>query len=256
MRHFFISKNKFALILSISFLMILWKMISFFLNNELILPSPESTFLSVLSIIKHETFHGTLKATIFRGITGFLISFSIALTCGCAAGNNKLIFYLLQPLTITIKTTPVLAIILLAIIWLNTELVPAFVCFLVVFPIIYSNVTEGINSVDIKLIEMAEIYKIKKLEKLKSIYLPSITSHLIAGTSTAIGLTWKAVIAAEVICQPFNALGTKMVEAKIDLDMPALFAWTAIAIILSSISEFILRILSKYLYWKKYVHKN
>ncbi len=252
----FISKNKIALILSTCFLILVWKIISLLLNSELILPSPEETFLSVLLVAGRKGFKETLMATLFRGAMGFSLSFFFGLILGCAAGSARFFFNIFQPLVITIKTVPILAVILLAIIWLNTELVPVFVCFLAVFPVIYSNVTEGIASVDRNLIEMARIYNLSRLETLKSIFIPSILSPLKAGTSIAIGLTWKAVIAAEVLCQPFNALGTRMAEAKINLDTSSLFAWTLIAILLSSISELLLRLGSKFICWKKYGRRN
>ncbi len=78
------------------------------------------------------------------------------------------------------------------------------------FPIICTNVIEGIKNIDIKLIEMAKIYKIKKYRIIREIYLPSMVPFLIAAISTSFGIGWKVVIAAEVLSQPKYAIGTSL----------------------------------------------
>ena len=61
------------------------------------------------------------------------------------------------------------------------------------------------------------------------------------------GLSWKAAIAAEVICTPKETIGAGIYNAKIYLETPSLFAWTITVIILSVILEKILgMILKKY----------
>ena len=193
----------------------------------------------------------TVLFTLKRGVTGFLLSAAAALIIGIAAGENRFVFILLKPLLTVIKTVPVLSIVLLAIIWLTTENVPVFVCFLVVFPIISGNVIEGIKNVDPHLLEMADIYRVSKIKIIFQIYIPSLIPYLLAGLSTAAGVTWKAVIAAEVISMPRSAIGTGMQFAQIQLNTADLFAWTIVAIIISSVSESILLMLQYFLPWRR-----
>ena len=47
-------------------------------------------------------------------------------------------------------------------------------------------------------------------------------------------------MAAEVLCQPALAIGKELYRAKITLDTPALFAWTAAVIALSFVLEYAL----------------
>ena len=51
------------------------------------------------------------------------------------------------------------------------------------------------------------------------------------------GLAWKAGIAAEVICNPKMSIGNGIYESKIYFEPPAMFAWTAVVIILSIMLE-------------------
>lgn len=193
----------------------------------------------------------SLLSTVKRGILGFLLSAGAALGLGIAAGENKVVFALLKPLLTVIKTVPVLSIVLLAIIWLSTEQVPVFVCFLVVFPVISANVIEGMRNVDPHLLEMARIYRAGRARIIFQIFMPSLIPYLLAGLSTAAGVTWKAVIAAEVISMPRYAIGTGMQFAQIQLDTAALFAWTILAIIISSLSEALILLPGKLLPWRR-----
>ena len=54
---------------------------------------------------------------------------------------------------------------------------------------------------------------------------------------TAVGLGWKAGIAAEVLCTPKNSIGINLRNAQIYIETVDLFAWTAAVIILSLVLE-------------------
>ncbi|MBN2655481.1 MAG: ABC transporter permease subunit [Spirochaetales bacterium] len=244
-------KSRLLSLLSIAVLLIIWKVLSLMLGAEIILPSPERAFGALLGLIREESFVPTVLFTLKRGVSGFLLSAALALVVGIAAGENRFFFTLIKPLLTVIKTVPVLSIVLLAIIWLSTENVPVFVCFLVVFPLISGNVIEGIRHVDPQLLEMARIYKVPRRRIVFQIYIPSLIPYLLAGLSTAAGVTWKAVIAAEVISMPRFGIGTGMQFAQIQLDTAALFAWTVLAVLISAVTEALLLLPARFLPWRR-----
>lgn len=244
-------RSRLLTVLSILILLLLWKVVSLFIGAEIILPSPETVFVRLVKLTGEEGFFSSVGRTIQRGALGFLLSAVLALVTGIAAGENRYFFRFIKPLLTVIKTVPVLSIILLAVIWLNTDNVPVFVCFLVVFPLISGNVIEGIRHVDPQLLEMARVYAVSKKRIIFQIYIPSLIPYLLAGLSTAAGVTWKAVIAAEVISMPRLAIGTGMQFAQIQLDTSALFAWTAVAIIISTFSEVLLLLPARFLPWRR-----
>ena len=57
------------------------------------------------------------------------------------------------------------------------------------------------------------------------------------GCIVALGLCWKAGIAAEVIGIPKNSIGEHLYNAKVYLDTPDLFAWTLVIVIVSLVFE-------------------
>ncbi|MBF8983949.1 ABC transporter permease subunit [Lutibacter sp. B2] len=245
MKIFTIIKSKFPTILSILILITIWKIISEIIDSEIIVPSPEETFKSLILILKSKAFFKTVMATVIRGWIGFLLSCILGLIVGMLAGINCFLEKMIQPLLVVIKATPVMSIILIALIWFKTDIVPIFVSFLVAFPIICLNVMEGIKSVDVKIIQMAKIYRVKKYRIIIEIYIPAIMSFLVAGFSTAMGIGWKAVIAAEVLSQPKYAIGKSLQMAKSYIEIGDVFAWTVVAIFLSFIFEKTIRIIEK-----------
>ena len=117
----------------------------------------------------------------------------------------------------------------------------AIVVSLVVFPIIYLNTLEGLRSTDIKLLQMAQVYKMRPLMKLKHIYLRSLRPFLISSFSLAVGMSWKSGIAAEAIGRPRTSMGEGIYASKIYLETDKLFAWTICAIMLSFVFERIVK---------------
>lgn len=239
---------------SILLLLIIWKTLSVIVGAEVILPSPESVLKSLYSVITDSNFIKRLSSTLLRGITGFFISFSLGLIIGVLAGIFQTFRRLVAPLISIIRSTPVMAIILLALIWFNVNYVPIFVAFLMAFPIICGNLIEGITTVDKNLLEMAKSYKIPLKKQILQIYIPSIVPFIIASASLSLGVIWKVIVAAEVLSQPKWGIGTSLNEAKAFLLTEEVFAWTVIAISLSAISEYIFSLISNKLLWRKYEH--
>lgn len=102
-----------------------------------------------------------------------------------------------------------------------------------VLPIVYANMLEGIRQTDQKLLEMAKLLRVGAGRRLLYIYLPQLRPYLITACSVALGLSWKAGIAAEVIGIPDGSIGERLYEAKVYLNSADLFAWTVVIIAVS-----------------------
>jgi NitT/TauT family transport system permease protein len=115
--------------------------------------------------------------------------------------------------------------------------VPVFAAALMVLPIVWANVTEGVASADRELVEMARVFRFGRWMTVRHVILPGLRGTFLAACNAAIGLCWKAMIAAEVLSIPRDAMGTQLYNAKIYLRTDALFAWTLLVILLSTALE-------------------
>jgi NitT/TauT family transport system permease protein len=222
-------------------MLLIWKAIALGINSEIILPSPELVFKDLIEIFKSTDFLPTVFATIMRAVYAFLIACIAGMVVGLITGFSKLAGALVKPILIIIMSAPIISFILLALIWFKSSNVPIFATFLITFPIITANVSEGVRNVDIGLIEMARIYKVNKWRVLSEIYFPATAPYLMAAVSTAVGIGWKVVVTAEVLSQPQLAIGTSLQNSKIYLETSSVFAWTLIAVMLSFIFEILIR---------------
>lgn len=239
------TKNRLYTLASILALLLVWKLLAVFWNQELIMPSPERTLAQFLLVLKSPDFWPSVAATVGRGLLGFLISCLSGVILGVAAGFSVPVFWLLRPWVTVVRTTPVMSVVILAIIWFRSDIVPIFVTFLMIFPIIYGNVVAGIKNIDAQLLEMAKMYRVKTRRVIGELYFPSILPYLLAGASNGMGLTWKVIIAAEILSQPLYAIGTNLMVAKIDLETARVMAWTVMVIIISFIFEYFINVLEK-----------
>ncbi len=245
------SKNRGYTLLSILFLLGTWKVASMLIGSELILPAPEQTALSVGELFLEQDFIRIVSATIVRGLLGFAISFLLAIILGTWAGISAPFHAFLQPILVTIRSTPVISLILLALIWFDVGQVPVFIAILTMFPFICTNIAEGIRNLDPKLIVMARIYRVPTRRILKDIYLPGISPFIFSGVSSAMGFGWRAIIIGEVLSQPQYGIGTFMQNAQTYLLVDKVIAWTVIAIVLSYLFDQLIQLIEKYsLTWK------
>lgn len=238
-------KNKIITIISVALLIGIWKLISLFYGSELILPPPESTLVATLKLFISENFISIVGLTIIRGLIGFAISFILGIGLGILAGVNSSFNAFLKPILVIIRSTPVISLILLALIWFKVDMVPVFIAFLTMFPFICTNVIDGIRNVDPDLVEMANIYKVSHQRVIKEVYLPAIVPFIFSGASSAMGFGWRAIIIGEVLSQPKFGIGTVMQTAQTYLLVKEVIAWTIIAVIISYLFEIVLRKVEK-----------
>ena len=144
---------------------------------------------------------------------------------------------LLWPYVITIKTVPVASFIILALLWLSSAGLSVFISFLMVLPIVYTNILSGIRSIDPKMEEAARLFRVPWPRRVLYLWLPSVKPYLISACSVALGLSWKAGVAAEVIGVPSGSVGEAMYVAKVHLDMVDMLCWTVVIVAASLLFE-------------------
>lgn len=219
---------------SVVLLLVVWKLASLHYKSDFILPSPEKTIISLFDLFTSTGFLVVVGSTLWRGLLGFVSAAVVGIALGIAAGVSPSFRAALAPVLVVVRSIPIIAITLLSLIWFTPEGVPLFIGFLTMFPIICTNVIEGIRSVDGDLVEMAELYNLSSRRKLSELYIPSIAPFIFSGFSTMAGIGWRAIIVGEVLSQPEYGIGTLMHSAQTFLNVDVLIAWTLIAILLSS----------------------
>lgn len=218
------------------FWLLLWQLAAVIVNKQIILVSPLAAAKRLLELGTKPDFWQTVLRSSARIWTGFLLGFFGGILLGAAAFSSKLAETMISPLMSAVRSVPVASFVILALLWLKSGQLTIFISMLIVLPVVYSNVLEGLGSADKKLLEEARILKMSRLRTVRYVYLPALMPCLTAAAETAAGLCWKSGAAAEVIAQPAGSIGDMLYRAKIYLETADLFAWTAVIIILSQLT--------------------
>lgn len=219
------------------FWLAVWQVASMIVNKPLYMPSPIETFSSLGELALTQGFWLSVAYTFYRVVLGLVISFVLGVLLAFFASKVGVLESLLRPLMATVKSTPVMSVIMLALVWFSSSFVPVFSCILLCLPIVYTNTLSGIRSVDKNLLEMAAVFKVKHRRVIQEIVIPSVLPHIYAAIAVCLGFSWKSVVAAEVLSSPKYSMGFHMYATKLYLDTPALFAWTLTIIVISLIVE-------------------
>lgn len=233
------------LLLITAFWVGVWQVVHLIIGRDIYVPSAFVVFDRLLDLVQTREFWEIVYASMVRVLIGVMISFLLGVSFGIIAGLNKWVYALFNPLMVVIKSTPVISIIIVALVWFTSSNVPVFISFLMCFPIIWTNTVTGIQNVDQKLLQMAKVYQVHRRDVILKIYFPSLTPFMNAAMITALGLAWKVSVAAEVLSHPRKAIGSELYTSKAYLDSPTLFAWTLVVVMLSLIFEFVLARLVK-----------
>lgn len=245
MKSYILKDRKLSIFSRIS-LIFIWILLSRVINNEVIVPSIRTTLISIIELIKNPGFLNIISYTILRTLIGFLISLFLSITLGILSSVSKVAYNLMVPILKFLNSVPTIAIIVLALIWLNNELVPMFVGFLMVFPVLYETVLNSILNVDNNIIQMAYLYKVNRVGIIKNIYIPNILYNLSSIINSALGINLKMVIAGEVLSQPKYAIGSSLQLERMYLNTPGVFAWIIIVLLISVMFDYVVKAL-KYL---------
>lgn len=227
---------------AVAFWLLVWQGASMALaalypHGHLLLASPLSALVRLGQLAVTEAFWRSVARSALHIFGGFLLSCAAAVALAALAARFRAVRELLAPLVAAVKAVPVVSFIILALVWLDAESLPLFISALMVFPPVYLNVLAGIDSTDPKLLEMARVFRVPFRRTLKGIWLPQMLPYFRAAVSLALGLCWKAGVAAEVIGLPAGTVGERLYTAKVYFQTPDLFAWTAVILAVSALLE-------------------
>lgn len=233
-------KNAFKKIAAAAFWILVWQLFALIVNNPLLVPTPYEVAVRLAKLCITGEFWLTVGTSFLRITVGIVVSLVIGIILGVLVSRFELVNVLVSPVMSIVKATPVASFILLAFLWINENLLPVFITALIVVPVVTSNVSTGIKSVDKKLIEVAKVFGFPMLRKVKRLYIPSVFPYFMSACRSSLGLGWKAGIAAEVLVVPVLSIGKMIYDSKIYLETTDLFAWTVVVIFLSAFVEFVI----------------
>ena len=219
------------------FWLLIWQLAAALAGQELLLPSPLRVARELIRLAGGAEFWLTVAQSIRRVLTGIVSAVLLGILLALLTHKSAALRALLSPVMTLVKSTPVASFIILALVWLGRDVVPPVIAALMVLPVVWANVSQGLDGIDPQLLELAQVCRLPRGRVFRRIMLPSVLPHLRAALCSALGLGWKAGVAAEILTVPARSIGKRIYEAKIYLETTELFAWTAAVVLLSLVIE-------------------
>jgi len=210
-----------------------------------IIPSPARTLQIIWEEMQKDSFSVAVLGTLERSLISFFVSFVAACVVAISAHYKKFIGNLMNPFIVICRTVPTMALILILLVTVGSNMLPIAVAFLVVFPLCYENIRAAISGTNSKLITMATVFKVPKIRQITGIYIPAMLPLIFSSIVAGFGLNLKVVISAEVMGLPAMSIGHLILFAQQGFNFGLSFAWVVIAVLLCFVCESVLRILQR-----------
>ncbi|MDO4177263.1 MAG: ABC transporter permease subunit, partial [Bacillota bacterium] len=229
-----------------------WQLGAMLVHNELLLPGPAATIKTLGTLALTGVFYINIAWTVARCLIAMIVSFF----AGAFFAWLSYRYYWARKIASLpvgfFKAVPVMAIIIYVILIAQADWVAIIVCFLMCFPIVYTNILAGLDAMPAEYLELAQVYRLSTGQKLRHIFMPGILPQIKAAISLIAGLSWKAVVAAEILSVPKYSLGYEMMNAKYYLQTPTLFAYIVVIVVLSMVFERLIKAALGHIEWKAY----
>jgi len=229
--------NKIEKVMAVAAALVLWQLAAVLIGEEILLVSPLKVAVRLSELVFETEFWGAVLFSFKRITLGFVMAVLSGIVLAVAAYRFHIVEIFLWPYMAVIKAIPVASFIILCLIWLNSSSLPVFIAFLIVLPVIYTNMLTGFKSTDRKMLEMAKVFRLSFAKKLVFIYFPKLKPHFISALSVSLGLAWKSGVAAEIIAISDGSMGEMLYNAKLYLATADLFSWTVTIVLVSILFE-------------------
>lgn len=220
-----------------AFWLLVWQRASMALGSPLLLPSPLRVLERLWALGRTAPFWLSAAFSASRIAGGFLLALAAALALAALSCRLRWAEELLSPAMLAIRSVPVASFTILALLWVSGRELSVLIVFLMALPVLYAGALAGLRAADRELLEMGRVFHLSPLRRLRFLCLPALWPSLASAASVAMGLSWKAGTAAEVIGLSAGSLGERMQQAKVYLDTADLFAYTLTVVLLSLCCE-------------------
>lgn len=231
--------------LGIAFIFIFWLLLSVIINNQFAIPKIDKTFGALATLFKTKSTYSIIGQTLLRILLAISIGFAVSVILVILSTLSKKFKAFIFPIITLLKTVPVVVVILLFLFLFSRNTVPIYVALLVIMPLMYEAMLNGINNIDDSIINETKMISKTNLFVIKRVYLPLTKPYIILSILQSLGLGLKAMVMAELIAYTKNSIGKEMSDYRAFMDMEYIFAWGIIMITIVIISEIFIRKIKK-----------
>jgi NitT/TauT family transport system permease protein len=202
-----------------------------------VLPSPRAVVAGFREIVASGEVWKHTGASLGRIAVGFGGAVVVALLLGLLAFLSRLARGVVHDVLVVLNSTSVFVWIVISIIWFGlSSWAPIFTTFMITLPVVASNIVEGVASVDRRLLEMGDVYRLSGRRKFTAIVVPSTLPYLVAGMKVGFGLALKVSVVAEIFGVT-SGIGYIMNYSREILATQMVFVWALVMILVMTLTD-------------------
>lgn len=202
-----------------------------------ILPPPGAVLAGLGTIVQTGELWRHTGASLYRIAVGFGGALGVAVLMGLASFLWRSARVAVRDVVTVLNSTSVFVWIVVSLIWFGlTDMAPIFTTFMITLPVVAANVVEGVESVDRRLLEMGQVYRLSGWQKFRAIVIPSTVPHLVAGMKVGFGLALKVSVVAEIFGVT-SGIGYIMNYSREILATQMVFAWALVMIAVMLVTD-------------------
>ena len=202
-----------------------------------VLPSPLSVLRGLIEIIRPGEVWKHTGASLARIAAGFGGAVVVGVGMGLLAFLSRTARTVVHDVLAVLNSTSVFVWIVISIIWFGlSNWAPIFTTFMITVPVVGSNLVEGVESVDRRLLEMGDVYRLSGRQKFAAIVVPSIVPYLVAGMKVGFGLALKVSVMAEIFGVT-TGIGYVMNYSREILATQMVFVWALVMIVVMMVTD-------------------
>lgn len=214
--------------IGILFLIILWIISSKIVDNNQVLPTFSSVFISLLNLFKTSSTYRAFSYTFLRTIIAIIISIFLGIIIGLISALNIKFKSFITPIIKLLRFVPIpcFIILLYSTFLSKPNFSSILISFITIFPIIYQSIVDGVDNIDKNIINSLKIEGLYKFNSIKNVIFPLTFPYLCLGIINSIGLGIKVSVMSEIIIgsNQIWGIGRLIYSAQVDGDNSKLFA--------------------------------
>ena len=235
------ARRPLRLALAALFWVAVWQIVAMAVGQGILLASPVDTLLRLAELIQTGGFWRSVLFTLGHILAGYALACAAGIALAALAARYAAVGDLLSPLLSAMRSVPVASFVIAALIWVPSRRLSLLIVAVIVLPVVYAGTLDGLRQIDPRLKEMARVFHMPRMNRLRCVTLPALMPSLTSALSVSMGLAWKSGVAAEVIGIPGGSIGERLYKAKVYLATPDLFAWTLTIVLVSAACARLLR---------------
>ena len=173
-----------------------------------------------------------ILVTLLHLAEALALSALLGLLLGLAEGFSPFVQNLLKPLMITLRSLPMIVLVILIMVLAHYSMVPLIATSLVLIPILSEAVCEGLLSIEPELLDVYRMNSSLNLRVLGNVHLPLMAGYLKQSWVNAVGMGLKVAVTTEYLVQSRNSLGKAVFSSLFNSEYAEIYAWALIMVLL------------------------